>query len=106
MVASGKNEKTDEVKTATLLHIAGPDALYRFSTRSVLQPQAITKSWTKCWKSLKLIAYPVQTSLGKALRHIFNTRNQQSDETIDHYVTDLRNEAKTCEFGVLTEKRQ
>ena len=34
---------------------------------------------------------------------MFNTRNQWPGETIDQYVTDLRNKAKTCEFGTLTE---
>lgn len=36
-------------------------------------------------------------------RHVFNTRNQHPDETIDQYVTDLYNKAKTHEFGGLTE---
>ena len=34
---------------------------------------------------------------------IFNTRNQQIGETIDQYVTDLRNKANTCEYGNLTD---
>ena len=36
-------------------------------------------------------------------RHIFNTRNQLPGESIDHYVTDLRTKAKTCEFGELAD---
>ena len=35
-------------------------------------------------------------------RHIFNTRVQGSNETIDAYVTELRLQAKNCEFGVLS----
>ena len=35
---------------------------------------------------------------------MFNTRIQQPGETIDQYVTDLRNKSKTCEFGDLTER--
>ena len=38
MTASGKNEKSDEVKTATLLHLAGPDALEVFNTFSFETP--------------------------------------------------------------------
>lgn len=34
-------------------------------------------------------------------RHVFNTRAQKPDETIDEYVTDLRSKAITCEFGDL-----
>lgn len=36
-------------------------------------------------------------------RHKFNTRNQKPDETIEAYVTDLRNKAKSCKFGALHE---
>ena len=35
---------------------------------------------------------------------IFNTRNQQHDETIDHYVTDLKIMAKSSKFGMLTDR--
>ena len=31
-------------------------------------------------------------------RHVFNTRNQRDDETIDQYATDLKKKAKTWEF--------
>lgn len=37
------------------------------------------------------------------VRHVFNTRNQQPGESIDQYVAELRNKAKTCEFGDLTD---
>ena len=36
-------------------------------------------------------------------RHVFNTRNQLPGESIDHFVTDLRTKARTCEFGELTD---
>ena len=34
-------------------------------------------------------------------RHVFNTRCQESDESIDSYVTALKKRAKSCEFGDL-----
>ncbi len=37
------------------------------------------------------------------LRHMFFTRAQGTNETIDAYVTDLKNKAKDCEFGRLTD---
>ncbi len=36
-------------------------------------------------------------------RHIFNTRNQLIGETIDQYVTDLRNKVNTSEYGNITD---
>ena len=37
------------------------------------------------------------------LRHIFFTRNQETQETIDNYVTVLKIKAIQCEFGDLRE---
>ncbi len=37
-------------------------------------------------------------------RHSFNTRNQKPGETIEAYVSTLRNKAKTCIFGALTDE--
>ena len=37
-------------------------------------------------------------------RHIFNSRNQGDNESIDLYVTNLRLKARTCEFGPLTDE--
>ncbi len=34
-------------------------------------------------------------------RHLFNTCGQGANETIDAYVTELRLQAKNCEFGAL-----
>ena len=36
-------------------------------------------------------------------RRRFFTRNQQQDETIDAYITQLRNLSSTCEFGDVKE---
>ncbi|PIK45343.1 hypothetical protein BSL78_17808 [Apostichopus japonicus] len=36
-------------------------------------------------------------------RHQFFSRQQQENESIDHYVTDLRNKSATCEFGDLND---
>ena len=36
-------------------------------------------------------------------RYVFFSRNQASGESIDHYVTVLKNLADTCEFGALKE---
>ena len=36
-------------------------------------------------------------------RYIFNTRGQQAGETVDQYVTELKNMATTCEYGELRE---
>ena len=37
-------------------------------------------------------------------RHVFNTRNQRDDETIDQYVTDHRKKVQTCKFQNLRDR--
>ena len=37
------------------------------------------------------------------IRYQFFTRNQSEGEGIDSFITELRNRAKDCEFGTLTE---
>lgn len=37
-------------------------------------------------------------------RHNFNTRNQKAGETIEAYVSTLRNQAKSCSFGALADE--
>ena len=44
MVASGKNAKSDEVKAATFLHLAGPDAS-KSSIHFLLIMLVMTRSW-------------------------------------------------------------
>ncbi|KAJ8032183.1 hypothetical protein HOLleu_25636 [Holothuria leucospilota] len=38
---------------------------------------------------------------GPFKRHLFFTRSQKADETIDQYATNLKRRAKTCELGEL-----
>ncbi len=96
MVASGKDAKSDEVKAATFLHLAGPDALEVFNTFS-FDTAGDEKKLGKLIE--KFEAYCIPRSNVTWERHVFNIRSQQLGETVDQYVTDLRNKAKTCDFG-------
>jgi len=100
MIASGKNEKSDEVKAATFLHLAGPEALEVFNTLT-FDAAGDEKKISKLLEKLEAYCIPRKNLTWE--RHVFNTRNQQPGESIDQYVTDLRNKAKTCEFGDLTD---
>ena len=37
-------------------------------------------------------------------RHSFNTRNQKPGETVESYLSALRNKAKMCDFGALQDE--
>ena len=86
MVASGKIGKSDEVKAATFLHLAGPEALEVFNTLS-FDSEADKKKLNKLVEKFEAYCIPRKNVTWE--RHVFNTHNQQPGETIDQYATDL-----------------
>lgn len=99
LIASGLAEKSEERQCATFLHVAGDEALKVFNTMEFgegeLDLNALKESFRKYCEPRKNVTY---------LRHIFFTRAQGQNETIDAYVTDLKNKAKDCGFGALTDE--
>ena len=92
--------KSDDVKSATFLHVAGQDALEVFNTFT-WDSDGDHKKLEKVIKKFEIYCMPRKNVTWE--RHIFNTGDQQLGETIDQYATDLRKKAKSCEFGTLTE---
>ena len=93
-VASGLDKKPASVRASTLLHVIGESALEVYNTftfeneRDSRDVEKILEQFEKYCSPRKNITWE---------RHVFNTRNQGS-ENIDKYVTDLRAQAKLCEF--------
>ncbi|RXN08425.1 retrotransposon-like family member retr-1 [Labeo rohita] len=98
LIATGIAEKSDKVKCATFLHVAGDDAIKVFNTMDfdddVDDFEVLKEKFREYCEPRKNITY---------LRHMFFTRAQGPNETIDAYVTDLKNKAKDCEFGRLND---
>ena len=97
LVASGIDEKAGKVKVATFLHVAGIEARRIYYTFNIPEEDAdklevLYKHFQDYVEPRKNLTY---------IRHLFFTRNQNSHETIDNYVTDLKNKAIQCEFGDL-----
>lgn len=97
MVASGLKDKDPEIQCSTLLHIIGEDALDIYNTFEIAAQDrnkldVLMKKFTAHFIPQKNVTYE---------RHVFNTTSQKPGETIDQFVTELRNKAETCEFGVL-----
>ena len=91
MVASGKDTKSDDVKSAIFLHVAGQDALEVFNTFT-WDSDGDDKKLEKVIEKFEIYCMPRKNVTWE--RHIFNTRDQQPGETIDQYATDLRKKAK------------
>ena len=99
LIASGIDEKSGKVKVATFLHVAGVEARRIYNTFNTPEEEAedievLIKNFQDYVEPRKNLTY---------LRHIFFTRNQETHETIDNYVTDLKNKAIQCEFVDLRE---
>ncbi|KAJ8048052.1 hypothetical protein HOLleu_00217 [Holothuria leucospilota] len=99
-VATGANEKNEEVQSSLFLHIIGEEALAIYNTFK-FERQGDEKK-LQCIKA-KFEAYCNPKKNLTVERHVFFTRAQNEGESIDTYVTDLKNKSKTCEFGNLEE---
>lgn len=107
LIATGIAEKSKKVNCATFLHVAGDDAIKVFNTikmwfntikvfdKDVDGYDGLKDLFKNYCEPRKNITY---------LRHVFFTRLQGPSETIDAYVTDLKNKAKDCEFAQLTDE--
>ena len=82
MTATGKNTKSDEVKSAIFLHLAGPEALEIFNTFTFDNP-GDNKKLDKLVEKFEAYCIPHKSITWE--RHLFNIRNQQPGETIDQY---------------------
>ncbi|XP_069103751.1 uncharacterized protein [Argopecten irradians] len=99
MTASGIEEKSGKVQVATFLHVAGIEARRVYNTFTIPEGDKEkldvlkTKFYEYC-EPRKNLTY---------LRHLFFTRSQGVNKTIDSFVTDLKNKAKNCDFNELTD---
>lgn len=96
-VASGVAEKSETVQCATFLHIAGEEAIkvsntFVFADGERNKIAVLKQKFKEYCEPRKNLTY---------IRHVFFSRAQGPSETIDAYVTDLKNKAKDCEFGNL-----
>lgn len=99
LVASGISEKSQKVRCATFLHVAGDEAIKVYNTMEFGEDEeedieVLKERFRVYCEPRKNITY---------LRHMFFTRAQGRNESIDAYVTDLKNKAKDCEFGQLSD---
>ena len=97
-VASRLQTQSTELRTATLLTCIGPDVLDIYDGL----PFASEDEKTNIDKVLELLEkYCVGETNETYERYLFNQREQESGESFDTYLTNLRSLAQTCNFGEL-----
>ena len=93
-IASGLARKDGIVRAMTLLHMAGSEALEVYNTFQWDEDEDNTKV-EKIMEKFERYCNPRKNLTFE--RHSFFSRNQLEGESIDAYVTDLRNKASRCE---------
>lgn len=96
-VASDLQKKSDAAQRATMLHRLGPTVQRIFST---LPGENTTLAATK--DALNGSFSPKRNVVAE--RYKFRSRAQQPEESIDAYLTALRELAKSCDFAALEEE--
>ncbi|XP_054287883.1 uncharacterized protein LOC129003610 [Macrosteles quadrilineatus] len=100
MVASKSEKETSDYQIALLLSVIGDRALkiynnFQYSTgEDKHKLETVISKFDNYFIPTKNVTYE---------RHIFFLREQNLDENIDSFVTDLRDLSSSCEFGQLTD---
>ena len=97
-IATGISAKGDATRVATLLSVIGNDAIDVFNTLT-WDAEGDDKKIDKVIQKLEQHCEPKKNVSYE--RYKFNSRSQESGETIDQYVTILRKLSESCEFGTL-----
>ena len=94
-IVTNLSAQTEEYRAALFLHCLGADALRVYNGL----PFATEEDKTNLSKIMeKLDEFAIGEVNETYERYIFNSRNQESDESIDVYVAALRKLAQTCNF--------
>ena len=97
-IASGLDKKDGKVQAMALLHVVGIEALEVYNTFQ-WDTEGDNVKVDKIMEKFERYCNPRKNLTFE--RHSFFSRNQQEGETIDAYVTELRNKAHRCEFSDL-----
>ena len=89
------DNQPEAYKVALFLHCIGPEAMKIYNGMSFESPEA---KGTLSTIIDKFDQFTIGETNETYERYVFNSRNQNSDESIDAYVTSLRTLAQTCNF--------
>lgn len=103
--ATGAAEKSDKTQTSILLHVIGEDALDLYNTfkwdikdgeGKLIEDQNMKLNHVMS----KFEGFCSPKSNQTYERHKFFTCSQQTGESFDHFVTELKTRAKNCDFNL------
>ena len=98
-IVTGLDKRDESIRLATLRSAMGRDCLQIFLNLNLSVEDR--KKVDKCLEALELYFKPTRNVVYE--RYVFNTCVQQSDESVQSYVTRLRKLAASCEYGERTD---
>ncbi|XP_065289918.1 uncharacterized protein [Dermacentor albipictus] len=98
--ASPKEPRSEAVKAALLLSVAGDDALEVFNNFTFLEAER-KDDYTTVVRKFKEYCEEQQNEVYE--RYIFRSRTQDEAEPFEHFLRDLRKLSRSCNFAELTE---
>ena len=112
-IAAAHSDKSAKTRAYILLNLAGTEAIERERAftyapavmgqdNAVITPAESREDPECLMRKFREICSPVTNVIME--RHNFNTRYQKPGETTEAYVSTLRNQAKTCNFGALQDE--
>ena len=96
MTESGSNEKIESIKTAIFLHCIGDEALTVYNTFEF----ELEEAWTLDAVKSRFDKYCTPRKNVVFERYIFGQCIQNSGESLDQFVTNLRLKARSCELKI------
>ena len=99
LTASGSEKKDDAVKIAILLNFAGEDAIEVFNTFQFLEGDE--KKLAKVLEQFERYCNPRKNVVFE--RYQFWQIMQKDSETVDQFVTRLKNKVKSCEYTAVND---
>ena len=100
LIATGLDNKSEEQKMALLLHVVKSSAIEVYNTFDSTN-EASSETFANVLDKFEKYYNPKKNITYETERYIFFTRNQESGEPVESFVTDLMLKAKTCEFLTL-----
>ena len=97
---TGLDKREESVRLATLRSSMGRECLQILLNLNL--PEDDKKKIDKCLEALESYFKPSRNLVYE--RYVFNTCVQQSEESVQSYVTRLRKLAASCEYGALTDE--
>ena len=104
MEAGEKTTASHKTKNAILLTVAGAEAINVFNTFTFTEADHVSETDTTPNHSAVIAKFEAHCSPRQNEtyeRYIFRSTMQQALQPIDKYITEVKNRAKTCNYGTL-----